>query len=386
LLPNSIDIEKSYRKALVLNDLPALATVDSMFSLIDLFLETSNEPFYVYCREKGLKDVTWARLLNPELEESRIEFDSIVFENDPIEPIFETGLTVAALLIKAGEQGKASFALAAVQLFQLFADMLGDAVPQMLGLEDPQARAFTAGLLVTLDNSMTDAKMMRLFDVLTLGDTTGAVGDIRDLSWLTRTLNKALFSEDPGEFMDNESLYVSTTKLLRAIAGNDGLRYQINDITTLSAESLRDASKADSPSGRAYRYALVNLHPFVLTQATTGKPVSDAMTESYDLDAFSEQYLEDRALFLKTLNTFYSTDATVSGHALIEFWDRETGESITQQATSDHKSQRFIFGSGENDTIKGGEDDDHLYGGAGDDKLTGLGGMVNAGISRQADA
>jgi hypothetical protein len=42
-------------------------------------------------------DVSWARMLNPELESARIRYDSDVFLDDPIEPVKETLNTVLVM-------------------------------------------------------------------------------------------------------------------------------------------------------------------------------------------------------------------------------------------------------------------------------------------------
>ncbi|MGD9164598.1 MAG: calcium-binding protein, partial [Chromatiales bacterium] len=129
------------------------------------------------------------------------------------------------------------------------------------------------------------------------------------------------------------------------------------------------------------RNALVNLTPFVVKgdDAFYARCNANEELDLYDPKSrtgnLTEQYLRDRAHFLEALTTYNLADTTsVTGHNLIEYWDLGTGESVTRQATSDHVSQRNIFGTEESDEIKGGDDDDHLYGEGGDDKLTGLAG------------
>jgi hypothetical protein len=62
LLANSIQLENSYREALVFYDLPPITTVDSMFSLIDWKLERSEEGWYAKVRAAGdgIEDISWA--------------------------------------------------------------------------------------------------------------------------------------------------------------------------------------------------------------------------------------------------------------------------------------------------------------------------------------
>ncbi|MEJ2611436.1 MAG: hypothetical protein P8179_15480 [Candidatus Thiodiazotropha sp.] len=247
LLPNSIQIENSYREALLAYDLPALTTVDSMFSLIDRNLELGEGPLYAAIRNTGVVDITWAHMLNPELEDTRIRYDSDVFINDPIEPFKEIVKTVAALLMAAYEQSDVAFKLAALELFQLVADAIGDVLPQMSGLEEPQATSLTAGLLLSIDDSMTDERMMRILDALTLGDNDGHLDEIRDLEWLTRNIERALTGTDPGPYADKEELYAAATNLLMTISSNDALNYKLIDLFDLTQENLANAASQDNP-------------------------------------------------------------------------------------------------------------------------------------------
>jgi Ca2+-binding RTX toxin-like protein len=184
--------------------------------------------------------------------------------------------------------------------------------------------------------------------------------------------------EDPGAFTDQEALYEAAGILLGSISANSDAPNELIDLTEYSAQTLMNVAGQDDAQGRACRYALANLQPFVLLQTNSDQPVYDALDEAYDLDQFTEQYLQDRALFLNTLNTFYVTDASVIGDnddKLIEFKDEASGEFVTLQKADDSVSQRFFFGDNEVDSYTGGTDDDHLYGGAGDDALHGEAGI-----------
>ena len=75
LLPDTEQIEASYRLAVTQHGLPALTAVDSLFSVMDWNFERNNEPQYALARLAGAEDVTWAQMLNPELESSRIVYD-----------------------------------------------------------------------------------------------------------------------------------------------------------------------------------------------------------------------------------------------------------------------------------------------------------------------
>jgi hypothetical protein len=374
-LPNTEQIEASYRLAVKQHGLPALTAVDSLFSVMDWNLERSSEPQYVLARMAGAEDITWAQMLEPELETGRLVYDSRVFLRDNIEPYKETFQTMTALLLRANEQGDASFVLAAVQLFNMLIGTLGDVLPQMLGMEEPQAIALTAGLMLSIDDGMTESRMMRILDSLSLGDSNGAMGDIRDLEWLTRNIHQALLGTDPGPFGNNkEALFATATNLIASLTGNNAQNYELTELLDLSTEALVNVAEQETVLGRAYRYALVNLQPFAILQTTGEQTAPDAMNEDYNLDQFTQQYLEDRALFLGKLNTFYLTDASVNADRIIEFQDVETNQLIMTQCAGDHISQRYYFGDEEANNYTGGGDDDHLYGGDGNDTLSGVAG------------
>jgi Ca2+-binding RTX toxin-like protein len=292
-----------------------------------------------------------------------------VFLNDGIDSPVSEIMKTAAYLIFA----KLDLA-AAGGLIGLFFEAFGEVAPQFFGFEDPESAALLSSLLLTLDQNMTDDKLLNLLDAISLGDNAKEDPRGYGLEWLTRNIYQALHGNELSALVDKEAVYSAATDLISEISADPNINYKFTNISGMSANELQVAAKASTDLGRAHRYALVNLQPFLMTHTDTGALVPDALSEAYDRNVFSEQYLEDRALFLATVNKLYTTEASVSGHDLIEFWDRETGESVTQQATSDHVSQRYIFGSHEGDVIKGGGDDDHLYGGAGDDKLTGLAG------------
>ncbi|MEJ2622402.1 MAG: calcium-binding protein, partial [Candidatus Thiodiazotropha sp.] len=345
-----------------------------MFSLIDRYLETSNEFPYAQIRGAGVVDMTWAKMLNPELEAARIRFDSDVFLNDNIEPIAETLLTVAQLFINAGNEADYGYIQAAEALFDLLKDAFGDLEPQFLGLEDPQAISLSAALMVAVDAGMTDEKMTRLLDAASLGGTDGVLGQIRNLEWITRNLQKAMTGTDPGEFTDQEALYQAATNLLNSFSANASANNQLIDLSQLTADEIESTATQNTILGRAYRYAMVNLQPFAILQNSGEQVAPDARSEDYDLDKFSQQYLEDRALFLNTLNRFYLTDASVNANRIIEFQDVETDQLIMTQCAGDHISQRYYFGDDQANNYAGGADNDHLYGGDGNDSLSGAAG------------
>jgi hypothetical protein len=130
LLPSTEQIERSYREAVTDHGLPALTAVDSMFSVLDWNLENSDDWVYASLRFGNVQDISWARILSPELESARIVYDSTVFLNDNIDALEEVMTTAALVRIKYGQY-------ASEQIKFLIADAIGDNAPQVFGLEDP---------------------------------------------------------------------------------------------------------------------------------------------------------------------------------------------------------------------------------------------------------
>ncbi|MCU7816972.1 MAG: hypothetical protein KZQ81_17685, partial [Candidatus Thiodiazotropha sp. (ex Rostrolucina anterorostrata)] len=375
LLPNTEEIEASYRQAVTENGLPALAAVDAMFSVLDWNLERSDEWVYTLLRTGNVEDITWARILAPELESSRIRYDSTVFLNDNIDALKEVLLTAALVRIKYGQ-------IASEQIKLLIIDAIGDNAPQVFGLEDPQAIAMSAALLVSFDQGMTEPEMVRLLDGISLGDS--AQVDQRGLAWLTRNIHQALTGEDPGPFTNEEALFSAAGSLITGLSSDPNFNYELIDLLETPPATLVHMAQQEGDLGQAFRYALVNLQPFIIRDRANGLPVLDAYNEEYNVDQFSDQYLQDRAAFLYTLNTFYLTDASVNGRNLIDFKDEATDQMVMIQSAGDRVSQRYYFGDDGVDSFTGGSDNDHFYGGGGNDILTGNDGddylEGNAGI------
>ncbi|MES9994346.1 MAG: hypothetical protein ABW098_20545 [Candidatus Thiodiazotropha sp.] len=100
-MPDTREIEASYREAVTDHGLPTLTAVDSLFSVMDWNLERSLEPQYVLARTAGAADLSWGQMLEPELEAGRTVYDSEVFLDDNISPFKESFGTITALLQQA---------------------------------------------------------------------------------------------------------------------------------------------------------------------------------------------------------------------------------------------------------------------------------------------
>ncbi|MEH6467207.1 MAG: hypothetical protein V7722_06210, partial [Porticoccus sp.] len=167
-------------------------------------------------------------------------------------------------------------------------------------------------------------------------------------------------------------------------AGNN---YSIEAVTGYIA----DRAAENTQTGRGYRYALVNLLPFVITGDLTGTVADDVVYDLYDGNGdrlYSDAYLADKAKMLghvvnrNTLDADYPSIG-VEGES-IYYGDRFTGESfVTGQidlpggapAIDEFKVKRVVFGSdSDNAFLLGGEKDDRLYGQGGNDTLSGQAG------------
>ena len=165
----------------------------------------------------------------------------------------------------------------------------------------------------------------------------------------------------------------------------------------IDALSLAEAAVADSAEGRGYRYALAHLLPFALIGDSHGFAPEDP---AYDLENYSQSFLNDRALFLTTLlrmnkedvahgdlkthahfsdlenNLAFNSDAITYGgdeisdlRARLAFGSR--GDDVNTLLPSSQDDR--LYGMGGNDVIRGSAGSDYIEGGPGGDQLYGDG-------------
>ena len=140
--------------------------------------------------------------------------------------------------------------------------------------------------------------------------------------------------------------------------------------------------QTDAGNEVAYRYALQELNPFVVTGADTAQTQSLYQQHGVEkLMALSEEYLADRALFLKALVERNIADESERTQYIPDgdflFADFESGTVIdaADEATLSGLVPQYLFASSVGDRLNGQEmSDDHLFGGDGPDRLFGLGG------------
>ncbi len=179
---------------------------------------------------------------------------------------------------------------------------------------------------------------------------------------------------------DRDSLHARLVALASKLLDENGdlkSEYGVLKLNYSWGSAAKFAKRLTS-QGEAYRYALLHLNPFVIIGDES--LYQDSELEIYDpinhTGSMSKDYIDDRAEFLVNLLNFRIW-GPIKGNGLIEYWDRETGQSVTQfdMSDSDHISQRITFGSSGDDlgddAIKGGADNDRLYGNDGIDWLIG---------------
>jgi Ca2+-binding RTX toxin-like protein len=180
---------------------------------------------------------------------------------------------------------------------------------------------------------------------------------------------RKLFLDAPGNTKpaDREAYYTNLLDLKTNVPAGD---YRVLDLTGLAAGTLTGFAHGSL----AYRYALVELNPFVVIGAdytshnTRGE--LDRFDEATGLGTLTDDYLADRAQFLAQKLALNSTDSGPSLTATAFFHDIQSGYKIAPVLALSH----YIFGADSSDTIAGGAFVDHLYGGGGNDNISGGGG------------
>lgn len=232
------------------------------------------------------------------------------------------------------------------------------------------------------------------------GDTLEKALDMLGRLFLPASWTITSFSYDPDSFADVDlrNEFYNHLQLLRTelldIQGNLKPEYQGLRITSLYNENATEFKlKAEGDplvltnieDSIAYRYALKELNPFVITGVAS---IYDVHNTDKGLDIFdpetnegtlTEEYLEDRIAFLTTLiesNLKNEPDVKLDlGEKYLgaTFIDEAKGIEITNYASYFSEENQYKFGSDQSDgQITGGSKDDHLYGGDGIESLYGL--------------
>ncbi len=193
-----------------------------------------------------------------------------------------------------------------------------------------------------------------------------------------------------GDIDARQKFYV---KLLEAeAAANSGL--QLIPLSNISVTNLIEgatgALDATHDVTLAYRYALRELNPFIITGSealyaphNTGANVGKL--DLYDLvnrdGQLTAEWIADRAAFLAWKNLANTADVTTvlrpefttGNRAFFEDHASAYATTISDAVLPpvDDTTRRFVFGSDASDLLNGGQYSDRLYGGAGTDYLRG---------------
>ncbi|CUS31830.1 calcium-binding protein [Candidatus Nitrospira nitrificans] len=147
--------------------------------------------------------------------------------------------------------------------------------------------------------------------------------------------------------------------------------YQVVSLvgTEQTAASLATSSSSD---GIAYRYALRELNPFVITGVDYGQHNVGGALDLYDAHTgqgtVTALYLSDRADLLAEKHTYGLADGTPVNRSTTLYEDQLTGFTNERGATA---TEAIIFGDFAGRELVGRSGNDHLYGGGGNDTLSG---------------
>ncbi len=182
---------------------------------------------------------------------------------------------------------------------------------------------------------------------------------------------------------DREALFARISALQNAI---DGLP-PVSVISLIGKSVAELKVKAEGlvelENALAYRYALVNLNPFVITgnDELYSPHNLNKELDLYNADTnpdgqLTELYLHDRARFLELkIQLALEDKAAVEDVRAFEVYrDLTTGLEITDDDATEFSKQHnpnYIFGRNEADIFQGYAANDHLFGGGGNDVIWG---------------
>ena len=151
--------------------------------------------------------------------------------------------------------------------------------------------------------------------------------------------------------------------------------------------SSASASVSSAQTDIAYRYALMQLNPFVVTgdSALYGAHNTGGQLDLYDettgTGSLTKLYLQDRAAMLSWLNKTYTEDTDIGRVYDDNAWyfkDEASGKQVWVgnpiSVRDDPLLRTVLFGQAVGDILTGGTQSDHIYGGGGDDIVKGADG------------
>ena len=202
------------------------------------------------------------------------------------------------------------------------------------------------------------------------------------------TLDPSAISGEFGNITYRESFHDALTDI-QAVAEDKNYK--------IIPSNLGDAL-VEGQQGIGYRYALVNLNPFVVTGFDYAQHNQNHEFDLYNLATgigLTEDYLQSRALLLEAKNAVFSADLNADGAGKRELFSSALGDGIFHDFSSNlnietnkrrkptgqeipppviPEKARYLFGSANDENegeLDGGSKADHVFAGGGDDTLIG---------------
>ncbi|MCW5797452.1 MAG: hypothetical protein KIT40_03045 [Nitrospira sp.] len=175
-------------------------------------------------------------------------------------------------------------------------------------------------------------------------------------------------AHDFGNLTFRNSFYDNIQAVKAAVGGET---YQIVSVASKSSSEIFAAARQTDAAGFAYRYALRELNPFVVTGVDyLALHNQDHSLDLYDastgVGAWTQMALNDRAELLAEKLRFNQANGTPVSQTL--FVDETTFFQNLRGATA---TEAVIFGDAEGREYVGRRGNDHIYGGAGEDTIRG---------------
>jgi Ca2+-binding RTX toxin-like protein len=177
---------------------------------------------------------------------------------------------------------------------------------------------------------------------------------------------RALFLNQTDPTSTRDAYYNNLFALRNLLPSVPIVPYHVLDLAGSSPTALVNLAETDI----AYRYALTQLNPFVITGPDYGPHDTQGELDRFDpithAGRLTDSYLTDRARFLIAAIDYNRTDGAIIP-SVTYFEDMQTRYKIP---TPD-PLEKIIFGGTGSDKITGGIFADRLYGGGGNDVIVG---------------
>jgi Ca2+-binding RTX toxin-like protein len=208
------------------------------------------------------------------------------------------------------------------------------------------------------------------------GDTLEKTLDVLRELFLGPTLTPPTLPVDSrgggfGNLANRNEFYNGIAAVQAAVSGQ---ACQIVSLVNQSLEIVKGNALLSDATGMAYRYALKELNPFVVTGIDyarhNGAGELTLVNPDTGVGELTPQYLIDRANFLAKKIEVNSSTITLPSST--HFKDSALHEEIGSPTLG---IPQVLFGDGSDDPLVGSQlFADHLYGGSGEDRLFGYGG------------